>query len=104
MKTIIALLFLLICAGCDSEKKPAPVSSPTSQPSPAPNAYRVLSYDATWTNESGNEGQFVLEHNGLKITAFCGGRDCSTWIDAVGKSMQVDGTGTGLIMYKDPRC
>lgn len=66
--------------------------------------YRVTSYDATWRNNSGNEGQFQLERDGLRIRAFCGVENCYRWIDAVGNSVEADDSITNLITYHLPDC
>jgi hypothetical protein len=67
-------------------------------------AYKVLSYDATWTNEFGNQGRFLLERDSLKILAHCGSENCYRWIDAVGKAVEADKSITDLITYHLPNC
>ena len=96
------LVFLLIlCAACDRSdnraKKPQLDSTATT-------GYKVLSYNAEWHNELGNEGQFVLERNGVRITAFCSGQTCWRWIEAVGKSLEANNDVQSLITYKHPQC
>jgi hypothetical protein len=67
-------------------------------------AYRVLSYDATWRNEFGNQGQFTLERDGLAIRANCGSAYCRTWANAVGKIVIANkGIGDLIIRY-EPLC
>lgn len=66
--------------------------------------YKVLSYDATWTNEFGNQGRFVLQRDGLRILAHCGSENCYRWIDAVGKLLEADKSTTDLIAYHLPNC
>ncbi len=66
--------------------------------------YRVLSYDATWRNEHGNEGDFMLEREGLSIRAFCGSENCATWANSVGKTVVADKNITGLIDHRNPSC
>jgi len=66
--------------------------------------YRVLSYDATWENASGNQGAFVLEREGLTIHAHCGSKDCYVWSQAVGKVVIADRSITDLIIHYAPPC
>ena len=66
--------------------------------------YRVLSYDATWKNDHGNEGDFTLEREGLAIRAHCGSENCYIWSEAVGKVVVADKSITDLITRYDPAC
>lgn len=66
--------------------------------------YRVVSYDATWRNDLGNEGQFVLERDGVSIRAFCGSPNCYVFIDSVGKEVEADKNTTGLLTRYEPNC
>jgi hypothetical protein len=66
--------------------------------------YKVLSYDATWKNDNGNEGEFVLERDGLTIRAYCGSENCHIWSEAVGKSVIADRSITDLITHYLPAC
>jgi hypothetical protein len=66
--------------------------------------YRILSYDATWKNDYGNEGDFMLEREGLAIRAHCGSENCYIWSDAVGKVIIADKSVTNLIIRYDPAC
>jgi hypothetical protein len=86
----------------DSEEQKYCVGVQTS--SDGCGGYEVLSYDATWTNEFGNEGRFVLQRDGLKILAHCGSVNCWRWIDAVGKRLEADKSITDLITYHLPDC
>jgi hypothetical protein len=66
--------------------------------------YRVFSYDATWRNELGNQGLFMLERDGLTISAHCGGESCPTWADSVGKTVIADKSISDLIIHYNPLC
>jgi hypothetical protein len=126
-KLAIILPVALALAGCNGKAGPRPEdtrahSTPTGQSASASDqrehsacvahqmyedacgTYRVLSYDATWRNEFGNEGRFVLERDGLRIVAHCGSENCYRWIDAVGKSLEADKSITDLITWHLPDC
>ena len=70
------------------------------------NEYRILSYDATWRNDLGNEGEFVLEGKDTRIRAFCSGApgSCGGFADAVGRNVELDHSITGLLLHHEPLC
>jgi hypothetical protein len=112
----------LLCAACSSSPKAADSSKPQVQAIAKTSEldrttcvkhqtsqdgcgeYRVLSYDATWRNELGNQGRFVLERDGLTIRAHCGSESCGTWADSVGKTVIADKSIGDLITYYIPPC
>lgn len=68
-------------------------------------AYTVVSYDANWHNEFGNEGLFVLRFKNVWITAFCGAKPGSCWpfVEAVGETIWLDDDTTDLLYLRTER-
>ena len=65
---VALILTLAVSVGCRQNPPPTQTS--------ASNEYKILSYDAEWQNQLGNEGQFVLQRDNVKTTAFCGVKNC----------------------------
>lgn len=68
-------------------------------------AYTVVSYDANWHNEYGNEGLFVLRFQNVWITAHCGAKPGSCWhfVEAVGQAIWLDDEITDLLYFRTER-
>lgn len=124
--TLLAFALLLALAGCrDTRTEAKSVATEAQKESTSNQAYeegqhaaclanalhaqdcgkyRVIAYDATWRNTNGNEGEFVLEHDGVSIRAFCGSPSCYAFIDAVGKEIEASKGITGLLTWYLPDC
>jgi hypothetical protein len=68
-------------------------------------AYTVISYDANWHNDEGNEGLFVLRFKNIWITAFCGAKPGTCWpfVEAVGKTIWLEDETTDLLYLRTAR-
>lgn len=120
------LLLLLVIAGCNpwanKLTKPKPdIESPQegtvfehtwTETGPIPEgchqfmhcrAYKLLTFDAQWHNELGNEGLFTLSSGDRVVNAFCGGDPGSCWglVDKMAEVVWIDDDNfsAGLLFY-----